>query len=71
MAITSHLSAYPRIGETVVTEWKQAGLLKASTIKPIVTTIEKNLVIRTLGRFDEPDTRALKNLLTIVIGDGT
>ncbi len=71
MAITSHLSGYPRIGETVVAEWKKAGLLKASTIKPIITTIEKNLVMRTLGRIEEHDTRALKNLLTIVIGDGT
>ena len=71
MAITSQLSGYPRIGETVVAEWKQTGLLKASTIKPIVTTVEKNLVIRTLGRLGEHDTRALKNLLTIAIGDST
>src|SRR5712691_2850932 len=41
MAVTGHLSTHPRIGEVVVTEWKEAGLLKASTIKPILATIEK------------------------------
>jgi len=44
---------------------------QASTIKPIITTIEKNLVIRTLGKLEEHDTRTLKNLLAIAIGHGT
>lgn len=41
MAITSQLSGYPRIGEVLVADWKVAGLVKASVIKPILTTIEK------------------------------
>jgi hypothetical protein len=41
MAITGHMSDYPRIGEVIVSGWKEAGLLKASTIKPILATIEK------------------------------
>jgi mRNA interferase MazF len=39
MAITGRLSG-SRIGEVIVNDWKAAGLLKASTIKPILTTIE-------------------------------
>src|SRR5437016_11500072 len=53
MAITGHLSISPRIGEVVVTEWKHAGLLKASTIKPILATIEKTLINRGLAQFVE------------------
>jgi mRNA interferase MazF len=40
MAISGRLSG-SGIGEVMVHDWKAAGLLKASTIKPILTTIEK------------------------------
>jgi mRNA interferase MazF len=68
MAITGHLSGYPRIGEVVVSDWKEAGLLKASTIKPILTTLEKTLIIRALGRLTEPDILTLKNGLATILG---
>lgn len=68
MAITGHLSGYPRIGEVVVSEWKEAGLLKASTIKPILTTVEKTLIIRTLGQLKQPDLVALKDALRKILG---
>jgi len=44
MAITSHMSAYTRIGEVVISEWKEAGLLRASTIKPILATIDRSRI---------------------------
>jgi len=68
MAVTGHLSTYPRIGEVVVMEWKEAGLLKASTIKPILTTIEKLLIIRTLGQLKQPDSLSLRNALKTILG---
>ena len=55
MAITGQMSTYPRIGEVIVSEWKEAGLLKTSTIKPILATIEKTLIIRTLGQLKQRD----------------
>ena len=68
MAITGHISPSPRLGEVAVVEWKKVGLLKASTIKPIVTTIEKSLVIRRLGRLESSDTLALRKSLALVFG---
>ena len=68
MALTGHLSGHPRIGEVVVSDWKAAGLLKASTIKPILTTIEKSLIIRTLGRLRPQDFIALREALKIILG---
>jgi len=62
------MSAYDRIGEVVVSGWKEAGLLKASTIKPILATIEKALVIRTLGKLHSPDVIALKDALRVMLG---
>ena len=68
MAVTGQLSNYPRVGEVVVRDWKEAGLLKASTIKPILTTIEKTLVVRTLGQLSERDLSAMKEALTTILG---
>ncbi|HVS83620.1 MAG TPA: type II toxin-antitoxin system PemK/MazF family toxin [Pyrinomonadaceae bacterium] len=68
MAVTGHLSDYPRIGEVVVSDWKGAGLLKASTIKPILTTVEKALIIRALGQLKQPDLVALKDALRMILG---
>jgi mRNA interferase MazF len=67
MAITGHLSDYSRIGEVIVSDWKVAGLLKASSIKPILTTIEKNLIIRTMGKLSQRDISALKDALKIIL----
>jgi mRNA interferase MazF len=32
-----------------IVDWKNAGLLKASLVKPVITTIEKSLVVKKLG----------------------
>ena len=68
MAITGRLSGYSRIGEVSVSDWKSAGLLKASTIKPILTTIEKSLIIRTLGHLRQEDLLTLNEALTVILG---
>jgi mRNA interferase MazF len=68
MAVTGHLSDYPRIGEVVVSDWKGASLLKPSTIKPILTTIEKSLIIRTLGHLNHRDMAFLKDTLWVILG---
>src|SRR5207302_2638530 len=68
MAITGRLSSYYRIGEVVVGDWKAAGLLKALTIKPILTTIEKFLIIRTLGQLKQEDLVTLKDALRLIVG---
>jgi mRNA interferase MazF len=49
MAITSQLRPAPTVGEAAVLRWQEAGLLKPSLIKPLVTPIETNLVLSQLG----------------------
>lgn len=68
MAITGQARGAGNIGETKVVEWKKAGLLKASVIKPILTTIEKKLVINRLGRLEAADRTSLENALRIILG---
>ena len=68
MAITSRVSEQARLGEVNVAEWKTAGLLKVSTVKPILATVEKALVIRSLGHFTSRDMSALRDVLRYIIG---
>ena len=56
------------VGEVAVRDWQGAGLLKPSVIKPVVTTIEKNLVLKTLGRLQEADQQALRQVISSIIG---
>ena len=45
-----------------------SGLLKASTIKPILATIETSQVIRAFGKLKQSDSLLLKNALKAILG---
>jgi len=68
MAITSQLKSTPAIGEVVITEWQRAGLLKASVVKPVLTTVEKRLMLRQLGKLELTDRTSLQMSLRLIIG---
>lgn len=68
MAITSQLSNRQRMAEIIIHKWKSAGLIKASAIKPIIMTIEKNSIIGRLGALHADDLAALKTTLTTILG---
>lgn len=68
MAVTSQIKPASIIGEVVVQDWQEAGLLKPSAIKPVITTIEKPLVIKTMGRLKENDKKALEESLKEILG---
>ncbi len=68
MAITSHSRSTSVVGEVIITDWQEAGLLKPSVIKPVVTTLERKLVIRKLGELKEDDRQALQNALPEIFG---
>ena len=69
LAVTSQVRPGTGFGECPVGQWQKAGLLKPSVIKPVATTIEKNLVLRKLGRLHEEDRRALLELLQRILGE--
>jgi mRNA interferase MazF len=68
MAITSRLREIQSFGDVTIEEWKQAGLIKESAIKPIIITIEKNLILAKLGQLQNQDTQALRNNLQTIFG---
>jgi mRNA interferase MazF len=52
----------------MVGDWQAAGLIKQSVLKPVFTTIEQHLVIRTMGRLNATDAKALREVIGDVIG---
>lgn len=68
MAVTSQVRSANYLRDIAVSQWKEAGLLKPSVIKPIFTTIEKGLVIQKLGNLKEKDQASLKEALQTILG---
>jgi mRNA interferase MazF len=68
MAITSQLRAGAASDELWVRNWKTAGFLKPSAIKPVFATIEQSLVIRQLGTLDATDKQSLRQAIARIIG---
>ncbi len=67
-AVTSQIGTSNSFGEVVVNQWQQAGLLKPSAIKPVITTIEKSLVIKPMGRLTPQDRETLVQCLKSILG---
>ena len=68
MAITSQVSSSVGFGEVRITAWKAAGLLKSSLVKPVLTTIERRLVVKKLGQLGTADQTELRKTLDVVLG---
>lgn len=69
MAITSRiLRAAGDAGECAIQEWAAAGLPKPSLIKPVVATIQADLILRRLGSLQGADLAGLRSALTAVLG---
>jgi mRNA interferase MazF len=52
----------------LIEQWRDAGLLKASPIKPVFTTVEEILILRKLGALQQKDVDALRKALQQVLG---
>ena len=67
MGITSQTSSSPKVSDIMIADWRSAGILKASLIKPVITTIEKQLILKKLGRLQDVDIQSLKEGLIGII----
>jgi mRNA interferase MazF len=68
MAITSQVRQPLGFGEAVVADWQAAGLIKPSVLKPVFTTIEQSLVVRSMGTLSAADLRTLREAIVQSIG---
>ena len=68
MAVTSQQPTSDALGEVVVEDWREAGLLKPSVLKPVLTTIDPALILKKLGRLTTSDQVHLRQALAQIIG---
>ena len=68
MAVTSQQPSTLSVGEVQVQDWRGAGLLKPSVLKPVLTTIDSALVLKNLGQLTQSDQAALRQALTTILG---
>jgi len=68
MAITSQMKPVQTVGEMMVLDWQGAGLLKPSAVKPVITTIERGLVLNKLGQLMQDDRALLKQIIPAILG---
>jgi mRNA interferase MazF len=69
MAVTSQMHSIAYFGDVAIADWRTAGLLKPSVIKPIFTTVEKGLVLKRLGGLVGQDRTVLQSALQIILGE--
>lgn len=67
-AVTSQVRQPLAFGEAMITGWQAAGLVKASVLKPVFTTIEQSLVLRAMGILGTADLKTLREVIVRVIG---
>ena len=60
MAITGQIGSHIGLGEFLIQEWQDAGLLRPSAVKSAISTIEQRLVVKSLGRLSSRDLSTLE-----------
>ena len=68
MAVTSQRPTADALGEVVVEDWRGAGLLNPSVLKPVITTIDPALIVKKLGRLPASDQALLRQALAQILG---
>jgi mRNA interferase MazF len=63
IAVTSQINEVMEIGECLIIDWRKAGLIKLSYIKPAISTIEKALILKNLGKLSDRDIYSMNNAL--------
>ena len=67
MGITSRIRIPAGFGEVTLSDWQGAGLIKPSSIKSVIFTVEKSLILKTIGQLGLEDQQALKAILPKII----
>ena len=64
MAVTSQARPESGVGESALAGWRDAGLLKPSVVKPVLATIDRDLILRRLGTIGGDDRQAVQRRMS-------
>lgn len=68
MALTSRVRDSAGLGEMLIRDWRNAGLIKPTMVKPVLATLDQALVRKILGRLTLTDIAGLRGAVQQVIG---
>jgi mRNA interferase MazF len=71
IAVTSQVNDVMEIGECLIIDWQKAGLINISSIKPAISTIEKTLILKDLGKLSDRDMYSMNNVLSKLLELGS
>lgn len=69
MAITSQVQQPLAANETLLHDWQKAGLVKPSVLKPLIATIEKNRIIKIIGKLSTADRKNVNKIIQAILGE--
>lgn len=70
-AITGNISPPFRPGDTLLSNWNEAGLLKPSAVRGVLATVDNVDVIRKLGRLSNNDFLLVEQGIASILGFGS
>lgn len=69
MAVTSQIRQPLITGEALLQDWRAAGLVKPSVLKPLVATLEQSRIVKVLGKLSVADREGLGKVIRTILGD--
>ena len=67
-AITGNVSPPFRPGDTLLSDWKTAGLLKSSAVRGVLATVDKSDIARKLGILSAKDFSRVEQGIADILG---
>ena len=67
-AITGNVSPPIRPGDTLLSDWKMAGLLKPSAVRCVLATVDKSDIARRLGTLSAKDFSKVEQGIAEILG---
>jgi len=67
-AITSNVSPPFRPGDTLLSDWSLAGLLKPSAVRGVLATVDKVDIVRKLGSLSTKDFASVEQGIADILG---
>ena len=68
MALTSQIKTQLGFGGVLINKWQEAGLPKPSLLKPLIATVEQDVVVKKIGRLSYSDIENLVCTMQDVLG---
>lgn len=67
-AITSNVTPPYRPGDTLLNDWRAAGLIKPSAVRGVFATVDKSDVVRKLGTLSAADFAQMERGIADILG---